>query len=71
MSDIVCTRVSAVRVDEAPEEALISLSLLDGAVLDIVVYDDKVNIGNQVLYQVVGWDAEKRALKVKLVEDYR
>lgn len=59
-------------VDHAPARARIALSVLVdakwGARLE---RSDLVNIGDQVLYRVTGYDPESAALLLDLVEDWR
>lgn len=57
-------------VEHAPEETLFSLGVVASADPRLVfVRDDKIFVGNdragdEVVYRVVGWDAEQKALKV-------
>ncbi|MGW1616349.1 hypothetical protein ACWCQZ_44275 [Streptomyces sp. NPDC002285] len=59
-------------VDTAPPRARIALTVLAsrgwGASLS---GDDHINVADQVLYQVVGYDPESASLLLKLVEDWR
>jgi hypothetical protein len=59
-------------VDTAPPRTRIALAVLVdakwGARLET---NDMVNIADQVLYQVVGYDAESASLVLDLVEDWR
>lgn len=60
------------RVDTAPSRARMALTLLaDHGYGLSMVGDDQINIADQVLYQVVGYDAESAALILELVEDWR
>lgn len=74
LGDIQLTRQlgHGVRVDTAPARAQMALNVLTehgwGAAL---VGADQVNIADQALYQVVGYDAESAALILELAEDWR
>lgn len=59
-------------VKSAPRRTRMALGLLVDAKWGAVLQgDDLVNIADQVLYQVVGYDAESAALVLELVEDWR
>ncbi|MFD5697483.1 hypothetical protein [Streptomyces lasiicapitis] len=59
-------------VQTAPRQARMTLELLaDHGVGLTMVGADHINIAEQVLYQVVGYDAESACLVLELVEDWR
>lgn len=59
-------------VDTAPARARMALTVLADAKWGAVMQGaDCINIADQVLYQVVGYDAETAALLLELVEDWR
>jgi hypothetical protein len=59
-------------VDNAPPRARIALAVLVDAKWGAALQgNDLVNIADQVLYQVTGYDPESAALIVDLVEDWR
>lgn len=62
-----------IRVLEAAPRSRISLALLTspGSPRWIRIWDDKIGIAEQVVYQVTGWDALHAALEVVLVKDHR
>lgn len=59
-------------VDKAPARARMALAVLTnhswGATM---ASNDQINIADQVLYQVVGYDPETASLVLALVEDWR
>ena len=60
------------RVDIAPPRARMNLAQLASEKCGAtIVGDDQINIADQVLYQVVGYDAESASLVLELVEDWR
>jgi hypothetical protein len=60
-------------VDTAPPRTLMALTVLaNGGWWGARMQDaDHVNIAEQVLYRVVGYDPESAALVLELVEDWR
>jgi hypothetical protein len=59
-------------VDTAPRRSRIALTVLADAKWGATVAsNDQVNIADQVLYQVVGYDPEAAVLVLELVEDWR
>lgn len=62
-----------IRVLEAAPRSRISLALLTAPESPrwIRIWDDKIGIAEQVVYQVTGWDALNAALEVVLVKDHR
>lgn len=59
-------------VDTAPARARIALTVLADAKWGATVFNaDRINIAEQVLYKVVGYDSEHASLIVELVEDWR
>lgn len=74
LGDIQLTRQlgRGLRIDTAPPRARMALTVLaDHGYGLAMVGDDQINIADQVLYQVVGYDAESAALVLELVEDWR
>lgn len=74
LGDIQLTRQlgRGLRVDTAPARARMALTVLaDHGYGLAMVGDDQINIADQVLYQVVGYDPESAALVLELVEDWR
>lgn len=68
-------RGHGIRVDHAPPRALIGLRIIRDLAWPANIADvgdpDLVNIADQVLYRVVGYDPKRAALIVDLVEDWR
>jgi hypothetical protein len=64
---------NGVEVVEAPQETRISLEMFHQAGIGphLRVWCGRINLANQVTYEVTGWDAEAFALVVRLVEDRR
>lgn len=61
-----------IRVDTAPARARMTVQLLaNGAYGLSMPSADQINMADQVLYQIVGYDAESAALVLELVEDWR
>lgn len=59
-------------VDTAPPRALMSLALLANHGHGLTMQsNDMINLADQVLYQVVGYDPESASLVLELVEDWR
>jgi hypothetical protein len=59
-------------VDYAPPRARMALCVLADAQYGARIQDpDMINIGDQVLYQVTGYDPESTTLLLSLVEDWR
>ncbi|MET7458500.1 hypothetical protein ABZT03_43170 [Streptomyces sp. NPDC005574] len=59
-------------VDKAPRRARMNLSLLANHGYGLTMQsNDLINLADQVLYQVVGYDPEHAALVLELVEDWR
>jgi len=59
-------------VDTAPGRARMALVVLADAKWGAtMVGADQINIADQVLYQVVGYDPESASLVLELVEDWR
>ncbi|MBB5932352.1 hypothetical protein [Streptomyces echinatus] len=60
-------------VDTAPPRTLMALTVLaNGGWWGTRMQDaDHVNIAEQVLYKVIGYDPERAALVLELVEDWR
>lgn len=74
LGDIQLTRQlgHGLRVDTAPARARMDFAQLASEKCGAtVVGDDLINIADQVLYQVVGYDPESAALVLELVEDWR
>lgn len=74
LGDIHLTRQlgRGLRVDTAPPRARMPLTVLADHGHGLAMQDaDLINIADQVLYQVVGYDAESAALVLELVEDWR
>lgn len=74
LGDIQLTRQlgRGLRVDTAPARARMALNVLADHGYGLAMQgDDLVNIADQVLYQVVGYDPESAALVLELVEDWR
>lgn len=65
-------RGHGLRVDTAPPRARMALAVLADHGHGLAMQDtDLINIADQVLYQVVGYDPESAALVLELVEDWR
>ncbi|MGW2720821.1 hypothetical protein [Streptomyces sp. NPDC001492] len=59
-------------VDTAPHRARMAVALLANGAYGLTMQsNDQINIADQVLYQVVGYDPESAALVLELVEDWR
>ena len=59
-------------VDQAPAHARMALHVLAVAQYGTRFQEpDMINVGDQVLYQVTGWDPESATLLLNLVEDWR
>jgi len=59
-------------VESAPQRALIRLAVVRDIAWPVGITEpDLVNLADQVLYQVVGYDPDSAALVVDLVEDWR
>ena len=59
-------------VDTAPARTRMALAVLADAGWGATIQgSDQINIADQVLYQVVGYDPETAALVLELVEDWR
>jgi hypothetical protein len=59
-------------VDQAPARSRMALHVLADSGWGVRFYGlDLVNVAEQVLYQVTGWDPESGNLLVDLVEDWR
>lgn len=59
-------------VDTAPPRALMNLALLANHGYGLTMQsNDLINLADQVLYQVVGYDPESASLILELVEDWR
>lgn len=74
LGDIQLTRQlgHGLRVDTAPARARMAVALLANGAYGLTMHsDDHINIADQVLYQVVGYDPESAALVLELVEDWR
>lgn len=74
LGDIQLTRQlgHGLRVDTAPARARMALTVLADHGHGLTMQGaDMVNIADQVLYQVVGYDPESAALVLELVEDWR
>lgn len=74
LGDIRLTRQlgHGLRVDTAPARARMALNVLADHGYGLAMQgDDHINIADQVLYQVVGYEPESAALILELVEDRR
>lgn len=74
LGDIQLTRQlgRGIRVDTAPPRARMALTVFADHGHGLAMQGaDHINIADQVLYQVVGYDAESAALVLELVEDWR
>lgn len=70
MGQLVVERVRELRVIEAPDEAHLSLALLQATErAEVQIGIDTIRFGwpDQVEYEVVGWDAEVKALKLRKI----
>jgi len=59
-------------VDHAPPRVRMALHVLATAQYGAALQQpDMINVGDQVLYQVTGWDPESATLLLNLVQDWR
>lgn len=61
-------------VDRAPQHAKISVTALFDRAPWVALYllePDMLNVADQVLYRITGWDPTDATLTIELVEDWR